>query len=130
MDLSELGIDIENINIKIKDKFIKVLNGELESFQISDINNFSFYLDIINSFLDDPIDIADIDFNGYDEDFYLEFSFKNRNFIFEGAVFYNNYKILVDEFDHEDEDESSDENEDVWNNLDTINRPIRNVLNG
>jgi hypothetical protein len=45
-------------------------------------------------------------------------------------VFYNNYKILVDEFDHEDEDESSDENEDVWNNLDTINRPIRNVLNG
>jgi len=113
MDLSELGIDIENINIKIKDKFIKVLNGELESFQISDINNFSFYLDIINSFLDDPIDIADIDFNGYDEDFYLEFSFKNRKFVFEGAVFYNNYKILLDEFDHEDEDESSNENEDV-----------------
>jgi hypothetical protein len=115
MDLSELGIDIdiEKINIKIKDKFVKVLNGELESFQISDINNFSFYLDIINSFLDDPIDIGDIDFNGYDDDFHHEFSFKNRNFIFEGALFYNNYKILVDEFDHEDEDESSDENEDV-----------------
>jgi hypothetical protein len=58
MDLSELGIDIENINIKIKDKFIKVLNGELESFQISDINNFSFYLDIINSFLDDPFKVS------------------------------------------------------------------------
>jgi hypothetical protein len=91
--LSDYGVNVDAINASIREDISKVLSGDKDSFKIKGINNFDYYLDIIREIVEeeDPIEIED--FNGWQNDFYYEFSFNKNHFAFWGAIYYNSYTL-------------------------------------
>ena len=77
----------------IREDISKVLSGEKDCLKISGIHNFDYYLDVIREIVgdEDPIEIED--FNGWEMDFYYEFIFKEKDYIFHGSVYHNAYTI-------------------------------------
>jgi len=90
--LSDYGVNVDAINLSIREDISKVLYGDKESFKIECIHNFDYYLYAIREIVnEDPIEIED--FNGWEMDFYYEFEFNKNHFVFYGSVFYNRYTL-------------------------------------
>ena len=91
--LSQYGANVDAINVSIREDISKVLSGEKDCLNISGIHNFNYYLDVIREIVGDEDGIEIEDFNGWEMDFYYEFIFNKKDFVFHGCVHDNAYTI-------------------------------------
>jgi len=91
--LSDYGVDVNAINACISEDITKVLSGDKNSLNIKGVNNLDYYIDVIRGIVGKEDDIEIEDFNGWEMDFYHEFIFNEKDFVFYGSVFYNEYTI-------------------------------------
>jgi hypothetical protein len=92
--LSNYGVNVDAINASIREDISKVLyGGDKGTFKIECIHNFDHFVNIIREIVgdEDPIEIED--FNGWENDFYYEFSFNKNHFAFWGTIYYNRYTL-------------------------------------
>lgn len=91
--LYDYGVDVDAINACIREDISKVLSGDKNSLNIRGINNFNYYINIIREIVEEEDGIEIEDFNGWRMDFYYEFIFNKKDFVFYGCVFDNAYTI-------------------------------------
>jgi hypothetical protein len=91
--LSQYDVNVDAINVCIREDISKVLSGDKNCLNIRGIHNFNYYINIIREMVGDEDGIEIEDFNGWKMDFYHEFIFNKKDFVFYGCVFDNTYTI-------------------------------------
>ena len=85
--------NINEVNCLIIKDLEKLFSGEINSFELSGINNYDWLHISINNILGKGNYLEIDNFNGWNQDFYYEFSFSGNAYVFYGSITDNSYTI-------------------------------------